>query len=146
MFKGCFEQRTEHPCVGGSSPPLPIAFAAQNLFLEGNTLSLRLAKGALPTWQVLRIGHELASALERAHRAGVVHRDFKPGNIMLTKAGAKLLDFEPVKSMGGSGLANASDAVRVTEPLSGKGAQRKEYRRSRRAGTSHPNLVTMGPY
>jgi hypothetical protein len=62
-------------------------------FLEGGTLEHILMKGPLPTEQVLRHGMEIADALEKAHRHGVVHRDLKPGNIMLTKSGAKLLDF-----------------------------------------------------
>jgi serine/threonine protein kinase len=62
-------------------------------YLEGETLSQRLLRGALPTRQVLQFGIEIADALERAHRRGIVHRDLKPGNIMLTKDGAKLLDF-----------------------------------------------------
>src|SRR6202162_1709801 len=62
-------------------------------YLEGETLTERLAKGALPLEQVLRYGVEIAGALDRAHRSGIVHRDLKPGNIMLTKSGVKLLDF-----------------------------------------------------
>jgi Tol biopolymer transport system component/predicted Ser/Thr protein kinase len=62
-------------------------------YLEGETLDQRLSRGPLPPDQVLRYAIEIASALDRAHRQGIVHRDLKPGNIMLTKAGAKLLDF-----------------------------------------------------
>lgn len=62
-------------------------------YLEGQTLADRLAKGALPLDQVLKIGTEVAQALEKAHQHGIVHRDLKPANIMLTKAGAKLMDF-----------------------------------------------------
>jgi serine/threonine protein kinase/WD40 repeat protein len=61
--------------------------------LEGETLAKRLEKGPLPLEQVLKVGREIAEALDKAHRHGVVHRDLKPGNIMLTAAGAKLLDF-----------------------------------------------------
>ena len=61
--------------------------------LEGETLAERLTRGPLPLDQVLRIGIEISDALARAHRAGVIHRDLKPGNIMLTRTGAKLLDF-----------------------------------------------------
>ncbi|MGH9368383.1 MAG: protein kinase domain-containing protein [Thermoanaerobaculia bacterium] len=68
--------------------------------LEGETLAGRLAKGALPTEQVLRYGTEIADALDKAHRQGVVHRDLKPGNIMLTKSGVKLLDFGLAKWRG----------------------------------------------
>src|SRR5262245_28242435 len=62
-------------------------------YVEGETLSHRLRKGPLPTEQLLRSTVEIATALDQAHRHGVIHRDLKPGNIMLTKAGAKLLDF-----------------------------------------------------
>ncbi|HUO83578.1 MAG TPA: protein kinase, partial [Thermoanaerobaculia bacterium] len=62
-------------------------------YLEGESLAERLAAGPLPLEQVLRRGIEIAEALDRAHRHGVVHRDLKPGNIMLTRSGAKLLDF-----------------------------------------------------
>jgi len=61
--------------------------------LEGETLAKRLEKGPLLLEQVLKIGREIAEALDKAHRHDVVHRDLKPGNIMLTAAGAKLLDF-----------------------------------------------------
>src|SRR5678816_1462297 len=62
-------------------------------YLEGETLSERLLKGALPFDQVLRYGIEIADALDKAHRQGIVHRDLKPANVMLTKTGVKLLDF-----------------------------------------------------
>src|SRR5688500_5014786 len=61
--------------------------------LEGETLAERLARGPLTLADVLRYGSQIADALDRAHRAGIVHRDLKPANIMITKAGAKLLDF-----------------------------------------------------
>ena len=61
--------------------------------LDGETLAARLAKGPLPLDQALRYGIEIADALSRAHRQGIVHRDLKPANIVLTKQGAKLLDF-----------------------------------------------------
>src|SRR5258706_13080187 len=61
--------------------------------VEGETLAKRLEKGPLPLEQVLKYGMQIADALDKAHRSGVVHRDLKPGNIMLTPAGAKLLDF-----------------------------------------------------
>src|SRR5882762_8972408 len=61
--------------------------------VEGKTLAKRLEKGPLPLDQVLKFGAQIADALDKAHRSGIVHRDLKPGNIMLTPAGAKLLDF-----------------------------------------------------
>jgi serine/threonine protein kinase len=62
-------------------------------YLEGETLAQRLSKGALPLDQMLRYAIEIADALDQAQRHGITHRDLKPGNIMLTRSGAKLLDF-----------------------------------------------------
>ena len=76
-------------------------------YLEGQTLAERLGKGPLPLDQVLKIGAEVAQALEKAHQQGIVHRDLKPANIMLTKAGAKLMDFGLAKPK----LSIASQAV-----------------------------------
>jgi eukaryotic-like serine/threonine-protein kinase len=61
--------------------------------VEGETLAKRLERGPLPIDQVLKYGAQIADALDRAHRSGITHRDLKPGNIMLTAMGAKLLDF-----------------------------------------------------
>ena len=62
-------------------------------YLEGETLEKRLEKGSLPTQEALKYAIELADALDKAHRQGIVHRDIKPGNIMVTKSGVKLMDF-----------------------------------------------------
>ena len=62
-------------------------------YLEGETLAQRFQKGALPIEQVLQYAIEIADALDKAHRKGITHRDLKPGNVMLTKSGTKLLDF-----------------------------------------------------
>ncbi len=66
--------------------------------LDGQTLADRIAKGPLPLADVLRFGAQIAEALGKAHREGVVHRDVKPGNVMITKSGAKLLDFGLAKA------------------------------------------------
>src|ERR1700739_938590 len=78
-------------------------------YIEGETLAERLKKGALPVEQVLRYAIEIADALDKAHRKGITHRDLKPGNIMLTKSGAKLLDF---------GLAKLSQETKPATPIS----------------------------
>jgi serine/threonine protein kinase len=74
-------------------------------YLEGESLADRLMKGALPSEQVLRIGIEIADALDKAHRRGIIHRDLKPANVMLTKSGAKLLEFVLSKSVAAGVLA-----------------------------------------
>src|SRR5437867_5451261 len=56
-------------------------------YLEGESLAARIAKGPLAIEEALRYGIQIAGALAQAHRHGVVHRDLKPGNIMLTKTG-----------------------------------------------------------
>jgi eukaryotic-like serine/threonine-protein kinase len=68
-------------------------------YLEGQSLAERLQKGPLPVEQLLKIGREMADALDKAHRSGIIHRDLKPGNVMLTKSGAKLLDFGLARSV-----------------------------------------------
>ncbi len=93
-------------------------------YLEGETLAARLARGALPLPEVLRVGVEIAGALDKAHRQGIVHRDLKPSNVMLTKTGAKLLDFGLAKSSPAAlpaGSANTA-APTMTTPLTVQGS------------------------
>ena len=89
--------------------------------LEGETLVQRLRKGALPTEEALSIAVQIADALDKAHRQGVVHRDLKPGNIMLTKSGAKLLDFGLAKQTADAGPSISSAALTQTSPLTAEG-------------------------
>ncbi len=88
--------------------------------LEGETLAARVARGPMPIADVLRYGAQIADALHRAHRAGIVHRDLKPANIMITRAGAKLLDFGLAKP---AGIQISADATTMqAAPLTEKGA------------------------
>jgi eukaryotic-like serine/threonine-protein kinase len=90
-------------------------------YLEGTTLADRLAKGALPLDQVLKHGAQICEGLQAAHRAGVVHRDLKPGNIMLTKAGVKLLDFGLAKGMSPETSGAGLTALPTREGLTQEG-------------------------
>ena len=96
-------------------------------FLEGETLADRLTKGALPVAQILKYGADICEGLDRAHKHGVVHRDLKPGNIMLTKSGAKLMDFGLAKSAPAMAAASSSSLTMeftspvATHPLTSQG-------------------------
>ena len=90
--------------------------------LEGRTLAERLAEGgALPLADTLAIGAQIADALERAHREPIVHRDLKPGNVMLTRAGAKLLDFGLART-GGAAPQSPANTPTLAAPLTAEGA------------------------
>jgi len=91
-------------------------------YLEGETLAARLEKGPLPVAQVLQYGTQIASALDKAHRNGVTHRDLKPGNIMLTKSGAKLLDFGLAKAALPLAGATLTDMTPQANPVTREGA------------------------
>jgi Tol biopolymer transport system component/predicted Ser/Thr protein kinase len=68
--------------------------------LEGETLAARLNRGKLPIKETLRYSAQIADALAAAHAKGVIHRDLKPGNVMITKSGIKVVDFGLAKSAG----------------------------------------------
>src|SRR5437773_4972217 len=75
--------------VGEANCREPVRFLVMEL-VEGESLADRLTKGPLPLDDALQRGIEITDALSNAHRRGLIHRDVKPGNVMLTKAGAKL--------------------------------------------------------
>ena len=76
-------------------------------YYEGETLKARLARGPLPLQEALDIATQVADGLARAHANGVVHRDIKPGNLILTEDGVRIVDF---------GLATFADALQLTIP------------------------------
>ncbi len=84
-------------------------------YLEGETLAARLANGPLPAEEALRYAIQIADALGQAHRQGVFHRDLKPGNVMLTKTGSKLLDFGLAKLQAPVGATVLGDSALPTE-------------------------------
>src|ERR1700730_9329346 len=94
-------------------------------YLEGESLSDRLRKGPVPLKDTLKIGIEVCEALEAAQRAGIVHRDLKPANIMLTRGGAKLMDFGLAKAavpgmaaVSSAPLLSAAKTMSEATPLS----------------------------
>ena len=88
--------------------------------LEGESLEARLRKGPLAIEEALRIAIQIAGALDAAHRKGITHRDLKPGNVMLTRGGAKLLDFglakfTPVVEVSGTATTRLTNDPPITE-------------------------------
>jgi Tol biopolymer transport system component len=89
-------------------------------YLDGQTLADVCRKGPMPVARAIALGLDICDALAAAHRAGVLHRDLKPGNIMLTASGLKLLDFGLAKAMPAGAVAVHSVAT-VTTPLTARG-------------------------
>jgi Tol biopolymer transport system component len=94
-------------------------------YLEGETLTERIARGPVPLEQLLRIAAEIAAGLDAAHRSGIVHRDLKPGNVLLTRSGVKLLDFGLAKIVappfGGISELSTLPTEAATSALTGRG-------------------------
>jgi len=87
-------------------------------YIEGESLADRLKRGPLPLNQAMSYGIQVADALDKAHRAGIVHRDLKPANIMLTRSGAKLLDFGLAKLRGNDHEGDLTQQSNLpTEPI-----------------------------
>ncbi|HET9327828.1 MAG TPA: protein kinase [Candidatus Eisenbacteria bacterium] len=96
--------------------------------VEGETLAHRLTMGPLPPPEVLRLGAQISDALDRAHRAGVIHRDLKPGNVMLTRLGVKLMDFGLARATGldapsssVASMAGLTQSPTMAQPLTAEG-------------------------
>jgi serine/threonine protein kinase len=90
-------------------------------YLEGETLGERVKRGRLPLDQVFRIGSEICDGLARAHRSCIFHRDLKPGNIMLTRSGAKLMDFGLAKTSPASSSVSSLSMATMSQPLTTDG-------------------------
>lgn len=87
--------------------------------LEGETLAARLLRGPLKLDETLRLGAQVADALDKAHRKGIIHRDLKPANLMLTKSGVKVLDFGVAKlreDPSGSGMLTGTGILPTRAP------------------------------
>ncbi|MDZ4806367.1 MAG: protein kinase [Candidatus Eisenbacteria bacterium] len=90
--------------------------------VEGETLQKRLERGPLPTDEVLKLGMQIADALDKAHRQNMVHRDLKPANVMLTRTGAKLLDFGLARATGLAGnVSELTSSPTMTRALTTEG-------------------------
>ena len=107
--------------VGEAGPEdAPQAYIAMEL-VEGQPLSARLAGGALPLEQVLRYGLQLADSVAHAHQRGIIHRDPKSANVIITPEGrAKVLDFGLAKRLSGEELVEAT--TQTMDSLTGPGA------------------------
>jgi len=92
-------------------------------YIEGETLSKIIERGPLPLDKALAYAIQIVDALAAAHAKGVIHRDLKPGNIIITKNGAKVLDFGLAKvSAEKISPESAASIQTITEPITRAGA------------------------
>ena len=126
--------------VGDAPNPDPSALGDDTIrflvleYLEGQTLAERLTRGPLPAADALRHAIDIGDALDTAHRSGIVHRDLKPANVMLTQAGAKLLDFGLAKSAAPA-VAAAANTESMLPPAAHGGGDDPRHMSIHGAGT-----------
>lgn len=94
-----FEQEA-HAIAALNHPNICVLFDVGPDYLVMEYIAGEALRGPLPYEDALRVAIQIASALEAAHRRGILHRDLKPANILVTAAGAKLLDFGPREADG----------------------------------------------
>ena len=121
------------------SPEGPFEFLVMEL-LEGETLARRLERGPLPLPAALAVGAQVAQALGAAHRRGLVHRDLKPGNVMLTVTGAKLLDFGLARFDEGGAAVSPADARHRGGAAHGRGHDRRHVALPRARAAHRPRV------
>ncbi len=110
----------------GEQPPAhpsgtPVRYLVME-FVDGETLAARLERGPLPFDHALACGLQMADALDKVHRKGIVHGDLKPGNIMLTKGGVKLLDFGLARQLRQTPPSGWPDAATRSVPVAPAGS------------------------
>jgi eukaryotic-like serine/threonine-protein kinase len=119
-------------------------------YVEGETLEKRLERGALPLAQALEYAIQIVDALDRAHRRGVIHRDLKPGNVMLTDSGAKVLDFglaarsTPAAGVGEEGIHDGSNTLTVEGTILGTLQYMSPEQLEGRAADARTDIFALG--
>jgi Tol biopolymer transport system component len=117
----CVPHETGRDRPAGSDAPVDFLIME---YLDGETLTARLDRGALGPDEALKLGLQIVDALDKAHRSGVVHGDLKPSNVMLTPGGIKLLDFgmAPFRAGGSGGFTAQPTRTDLTTPAAMIGA------------------------
>lgn len=101
-------------------------------YLEGQTVAERLREGPIPVNQALDYATQIADAIQVMHHQGITHRDVMSKNVMLTRSGAKLIDFSNARDFSTAAMAEATKLKAITEELE-KRTEKLEKRQQRTA-------------